>query len=117
VDEQPAVEQLQALEREVLIPAGRRWLTVRERGQPTVAFAAPRAEGAGFLDHVVTFLAPAGAASAQALTRRAIAEAAAAGRPPPVSCSPSPAGRRNGSTRGLGSREPGLASWLSAIPR
>src|SRR3989304_4316772 len=55
VDERPTVDQLQALEREVLIPGGRRWFVVREGGAP-VAFAAILAlEGSAYLDHVVTF--------------------------------------------------------------
>jgi GNAT superfamily N-acetyltransferase len=79
VTERTAVEQLQALEREVLIPAGRRWLTVREDGEP-VAFAAFLVlEGAGFLDHVVTFPAARRRGYAGALARAAVAEVVATG--------------------------------------
>jgi ribosomal protein S18 acetylase RimI-like enzyme len=81
VEEPDTLEQLQALERETLIPHGRRWFVVRGSDGP-VAFASLLVAGdAAFLDHVVTFPEARRRGFAEALTRRAIAEAAAAGAP------------------------------------
>ena len=77
IDEQPTVDQLQTLERDVLIPGGRRWFIVPGEDGP-VAFAALLVlEGSGFLDHVVTLPQARRRGHADALTRRALGEAAA----------------------------------------
>ncbi|HET7234890.1 MAG TPA: GNAT family N-acetyltransferase [Actinomycetota bacterium] len=117
VNEQPAVDQLQALERDVLIPAGRRWLTVRENGEP-VAFAAFLVlEGAGFLDHVVTFPVARRRGYAQALARRAVAEIFAAGARHTFLLA-EPGGSAERIYARLGFERAGyLASWLSPIAR
>jgi ribosomal protein S18 acetylase RimI-like enzyme len=79
VDDRGTLEQLQALERETLIPSGRRWFVVRGPGGP-VAFVSLLVLGdAAYLDHVVTFPGARRRGYAEALTRRALAEAAAAG--------------------------------------
>ncbi|HEX6230282.1 MAG TPA: GNAT family N-acetyltransferase [Actinomycetota bacterium] len=73
------LEQLQAIERDRLIPAGRRWFAVREDGEP-VAFAALLVlEGVGYIDHVVTVPQARRRGHAAALTDRLLAEAATAG--------------------------------------
>lgn len=79
VEDPRTLEELQALERETLIPLGRRWFTVRRDGEP-VAFASLLVvDGIAFLDHVVTFPEARRRGYAEALTRRALAEAIAAG--------------------------------------
>jgi GNAT superfamily N-acetyltransferase len=80
VEDDDTLDQLQALERETLIPYGRRWFVVRGQGGGPVAFASLLAIGdAAFLDHVVTFPDARRRGYAEALTRRAVTEAAAAG--------------------------------------
>ena len=80
VEDPDTLDQLQALERETLIPHGRRWFVVRGEGGGPVAFASLLVVGdAAFLDHVVTFPEARRRGCAEALTRRAVSEAAAAG--------------------------------------
>ena len=80
VEDPDTLDQLQALERETLIPHGRRWFVVRGDGGGPVAFASLLVIGdAAFLDHVVTFPEARRRGYAEALTRRALSEAAAAG--------------------------------------
>jgi ribosomal protein S18 acetylase RimI-like enzyme len=116
IDEQPTIDQLQALEREVLIPAGRRWFVVQENGGP-VAFAALLVlEGSGFLDHVVTFPGARRRGHAEALTRRALAEAAEAGAERTYLLAEPEGGAERIYGR-LGFGQAGhLASWLSRRP-
>lgn len=79
VGEPDVIDQLQAIEREVLIPAGRRWFGV-EGSEGLEALAALLVlEGVAYVDHVVTFPRARRRGHASALTRRALAEAAAAG--------------------------------------
>jgi ribosomal protein S18 acetylase RimI-like enzyme len=81
------IDQLQAIERDLLIPAGRRWFAVSEPPSgpepdrnATVAVAALLVlERVGFVDHVATFPAARRRGYASALTRRVLAEAAAMG--------------------------------------
>jgi len=117
VDEQPTVDQLQALEREVLIPGGRRWFVVREFGEP-VAFAAMLAlEGSAYLDHVVTFPPARRRGHAQALTRRALVEAVRAGADRTYLLA-EPGGVAERIYARLGFERAGhLASWLAPIAR
>jgi len=117
MDEQPAVDQLQALEREVLIPGGRRWLAVREQGAPIALAAFLVLEGAAYLDHVVTFPAARRRGYARALTRRALAEAVAAGARRAFLLA-EPGGPAEQLYARLGFVRAGyLAGWLSTIPR
>ena len=117
VEEQPTVDQLQALEREVLIPGGRRWLIVREQGAPMAFAAFLVLEGAGYLDHVVTFPAARRRGYAQALVRRAVAEAVAAGARHTFLLA-EPGGSAERIYARLGFERAGhLAGWLSPIPR
>jgi ribosomal protein S18 acetylase RimI-like enzyme len=73
------IDQLEAMERDVQIPAGRRWFVTRDRGT-IVAFGALWVlEDAGYLDHIVTFPRARRRGHASALTTRAVDEAYAAG--------------------------------------
>ncbi len=73
------VDQLQAIERDVLVPAGRRWFGVRGEAGLEALAALLVLEGVGYVDHVVTFPRSRRRGFARALTLRAVAEAAAAG--------------------------------------
>ncbi|HJU57527.1 MAG TPA: GNAT family N-acetyltransferase [Actinomycetota bacterium] len=79
IEDPETLVQLQALERETMIPFGRRWFTVQQGGAP-VAFGALLVVGdTAYVDHVVTFPRARRRGYAEALTRRALAEATKAG--------------------------------------
>jgi GNAT superfamily N-acetyltransferase len=79
IEDPSTIEQLQALERDTLIPFGRRWFTVSEAAH-AVAFAALLVVGpTGYLDHVVTMPPARRRGYAEALTRRALAAASDVG--------------------------------------
>jgi len=79
VSEEDTLDQLQAMEREVLIPAGRRWFAVVD-GDRRVALAALLVlERTAFIDHVATFPAARRRGHAEALTRGLVSEAIASG--------------------------------------
>lgn len=79
VSDEDTLDQLQAIERQVLVPAGRRWFAVVD-GDRRVALAALLVlERTGFVDHVATFPAARRRGHAEALTRRLVAEATASG--------------------------------------
>lgn len=79
VSEEDTLDQLEALEREVLIPAGRRWFSVADGGRAVTLGALLVLERIGFVDHVVTFPEARRRGHAGALTRRLVAEASATG--------------------------------------
>jgi ribosomal protein S18 acetylase RimI-like enzyme len=73
------LDEIAAIERDLLVPAGRRWFTVRQDGA-SVAFAALLVlEGVGYIDHVVTFPQARRRGYASALARHAASESAIAG--------------------------------------
>ena len=73
------LDQLQAMERDVLLPAGRRWFSVLDGGRRVALAALLVLERTGFVDHVVTFPDARRRGHAGALTRRLVWEAAAMG--------------------------------------
>ena len=79
VTDDDTLDQLQAMERDVLVPAGRRWFTVLDRGRRVALAALLVLEGTAFIDHVVTFPEARRRGHAGALTRRLVSEAAAMG--------------------------------------
>ncbi|HEU4831339.1 MAG TPA: GNAT family N-acetyltransferase [Actinomycetota bacterium] len=79
VTDEETLDQLQAMEREVLIPAGRRWFAVVDDGRPVALAALLVLERTGFIDHVVTFPDARRHGHAEALTRRIVSEATAMG--------------------------------------
>lgn len=83
ITDEAALDQLQAIEHELLIPAGRRWFVLanneREDGRPDALAALLVLEGVGYLDHVVTFPDARRRGHAEALVRRAASEAQAMG--------------------------------------
>ena len=79
VSEEDTLDQLQAMERDVLIPAGRRWFSVVDDGRYVALAALLVLEGTGFVDHVVTFPSARRRGHAEMLTRRLVSEASAMG--------------------------------------
>jgi ribosomal protein S18 acetylase RimI-like enzyme len=79
VAEEDTLDQLQAMERDVLVPAGRRWFSVLDGGRRVALAALLVLEGTAFVDHVVTFPEARRRGHAGALTRRLVSEAAATG--------------------------------------
>ena len=79
VTDDDTLDQLQAMERDVLVPAGRRWFSVLDRGRRVALAALLVLEGTAFIDHVVTFPEARRRGHAGALTRRLVSEAAAMG--------------------------------------
>lgn len=79
VREDDVLDQLQAMERDVLVPAGRRWFVAYDGGEVVAMAALLVLERVGFLDNVVTFPPARRRGLASALTRHAVAEATAAG--------------------------------------
>ena len=79
VTDDGTLDQLQAMERDVMVPAGRRWFSVRDGGRSVALAALLVLERTGFIDHVVTFPDARRRGHAGALTRRLVSEAAAMG--------------------------------------
>ena len=79
VTDDDTLDQLQAMERDVLIPAGRRWFSVLDGGRRVALAALLVLERTAFVDHVVTFPEARRRGHAGALTRQLVAEAAAMG--------------------------------------
>ena len=79
VTDDDTLDQLQAMERDVLVPAGRRWFSVIDRGRRVALAALLMLERTAFIDHVVTFPEARRRGHAGALTRRLVSEAAAMG--------------------------------------
>jgi len=75
VTEEDAVRQLMDIERDVLIPAGKRWFSVRQGGRLLALGSLIGLEGAGFVDHVVTFPEARRRGFAGAVVRRIVQEA------------------------------------------
>jgi GNAT superfamily N-acetyltransferase len=67
------------MERDVLVPAGRRWFAVAGLDGPDALAALLVLDGIGFVDHVVTFPNARRQGLARALSVRVVAEARAAG--------------------------------------
>ncbi len=81
VTDPAAIDQLVALEREVLGPV-KRWFAVRADGEIASLAALVVLAGAGYVDHVVTFPAHRRRGHAGALAARLVAEARAGGCDP-----------------------------------
>jgi ribosomal protein S18 acetylase RimI-like enzyme len=79
VTDEETLDQLQAMERDVLIPAGRRWFALVDDGRRVALAALLVLGGTGFVDHVVTFPDARRRGHAEALTRRIVSEATAMG--------------------------------------
>lgn len=69
------VDELEAVEREVMLPSGRRWFVVRDAGAPVALAAVSVLQEVGYLDHVVTFPDARKRGFATALAARAVVAA------------------------------------------
>lgn len=79
ISDEEVLEQLGAVERDLLARVGRRWFRVLEGGAPVALGALEVLRGVGYIDHVVTFPSARRRGHAGALTARLVSEAAAAG--------------------------------------
>lgn len=115
VQDPRVVDEVAAIERDLLVPAGRRWFTVRQDG----AFAAFAAllvlEGVGYVDHVVTFPEARRRGYASALAQRVASEVAIAGAERTYLLAERE-GRAAALYEGIGFRPlTTIASWISPI--
>jgi len=115
IAEDEVLDELQAIERDVLAPAGRRWFVVDGPDGVDALAALLVLAGAGFIDNVVTFPAARRRGFARALTRRAVTEATAAGAERTYLLA-EPDGLAAGMYEGMGF-EPvtQIASWISEL--
>lgn len=117
IEGEEILDQLQAMERAVLVPAGRRWFVVRDDGRPVALAALIVLDGTGFVDHVVTFPDARRRGHAEALTRRLVFESAAAGaRTTALLADPEGDAVRIYERIGF-ERVAHLASWVSPLAR
>lgn len=80
VEPGPAIEELRAIERDVLAPGGKRWFGVRDAQGVLVSIAAMlQLEGVTYLDNVATFPHTRGRGLASAVTARIARESDRAG--------------------------------------
>lgn len=79
IRDEDTLDQMQAMERDVLIPAGRRWFSVIDGGSRVALAALLVLERTGFVDHVVTFPDARRRGHAEVLTRRCVSEATVMG--------------------------------------
>ena len=106
--------ELEAVERDVLLPAGKRWFVVRGEGGSIEAMAALLPGPAAEIDHVVTVPAARRRGHATALVARCVAEGRAAGAER-VFLLAQAGGDGERIYRGLGFRRIGtFAGWTSA---
>jgi GNAT superfamily N-acetyltransferase len=75
ITEDEAIQQLVDIERDVLIPAGKRWFAVLEGGRPRALGSLIGMESVGYVDHVVTFPEARRSGYASAIVRRIVQEA------------------------------------------
>ena len=78
VHEEEVLDQIQAIERDLLIPAGRRWFGVVEGGAIVALAALWVAGGTAYVDHVVTMPAARRRGHASAIVRTLVASAGGA---------------------------------------
>lgn len=117
VTDEETLDQLQAMERDVLLPAGRRWFAVVDDGQPVALGALLVLEATGFVDHVVTFPDARRRGHAEALTRRIVSEATAMGAERTYLLAEPEGGAVRVYDRIGFERVAHLASWLAARDR
>jgi ribosomal protein S18 acetylase RimI-like enzyme len=75
ITEHDAIRQLVDIERDVLIPAGKRWFAVREARRARALGSLVGMEGVGYVDHIVTFPEARRRGYAGAVVRRIAEEA------------------------------------------
>lgn len=109
------LDQVQAIERDLLLAAGRRWFAAREEGSYVALAAVLVLERVGYVDHVVTFPQVRRRGLASALVRRAVSEASTAGAERTYLLA-DPEGAAVPMYERIGFRPvTKIASWLSAV--
>lgn len=117
VEDEAVLAGYRAIERDVMIPSGRRWFAVREGDRIIALSSVLVLEGVGFVDHVVTFPHARRRGYATALTQRALAEAHSAGAERTYLLA-EPGGVAASIYEGIGFRPvTQIASWLGAVDR
>ncbi len=116
VADEAMLDQLQALERDVLVPAGRRWFVVPgAAGRPEAFSALLVLRGVAFVDHVATLPEVRRRGHATALAGRLLAEARDAGARRTYLLA-EPGGVAERIYRGLGFRPvTRIASWIAPL--
>lgn len=113
--EDEVMDQLQAIERDLLVPSGRRWFAADGPEGIEALAALLVLEGVGYLDHVVTFPPARRRGLASALTRHAVAQARASGAERTYLLA-EPDGVAVAMYEGLGfARVTQIASWISDL--
>jgi ribosomal protein S18 acetylase RimI-like enzyme len=113
--EDEVIDELQAIERELLVPAGRRWFAVTGTSGIEALAALLILERVAYLDHVVTFPPARRRGLASALTRHAVAAASASGAERTYLLA-EPDGVAAGMYERLGFRRvTQIASWISDL--
>ena len=109
------LDQLQAIEREVLVPAGRRWFVAPGPDGIDALGALLMLDGVGYLDHVVTFPPARRRGLASAVARHALARARESGAQRTYLLA-EPSGVAVAMYEGMGfARVTQIASWISDI--
>jgi GNAT superfamily N-acetyltransferase len=117
VEEEAVLAGFQAIERDVMIPGGRRWFAVLEGDRPVALSSILVLDDVAFVDHVVTFPHARRRGYATALTRRALAEARDAGAERSYLLA-EPGGVAAKMYEGVGFRPvTQIVSWIGAIDR
>ncbi len=118
ITDEATLDQLQAMEADRFLPAGRRWFALgdREDGRPDALAAMLVLEGVGYLEHVVTFPDARRRGNAGSIVRRAATEATAQGAARTyLLTDPEGAAARIYERLGF-ERLTHIASWLSPAP-
>ncbi len=79
ITDDAVADQLVRLEQHVMLPAGKRWFTVREGGRMVSFGSLLLLDGVGYVDHVVTFPAARCRGYASAIVERIVRECSLAG--------------------------------------
>jgi ribosomal protein S18 acetylase RimI-like enzyme len=117
VEDEPVLAGYRAIERDVMIPSGRRWFAVLDGDRMVALSSVLVLKGVGFVDHVVTFPQARRRGYATALTQRALAEAHTAGAERTYLLA-EPDGVAATMYAGIGFRAvTQIASWIGAIDR
>jgi ribosomal protein S18 acetylase RimI-like enzyme len=117
VEDEAVLADYRGIERDVMVPSGRRWFAVLDGDRMVALSSVLVLEGVGFVDHVVTFPRARRRGYASALTRRALAEAHAAGAERSYLLA-EPDGVAAALYEGIGFRPvTQIASWIGAIDR
>ena len=117
IEGEETLDQLQAMERAVMLPGGRRWFVSMDGVRPVALAALMVLDDAGFVDHVVTFPQARRRGHATALTQRLVFEASEAGAESTMLLADPEGGAVRIYERIGFERVRHLASWVSPLAR